>query len=52
MSRKADLQGFMGFVFEKAFTEKIGSQISDEANIRINYVKKCMRERAKFKSKC
>lgn len=32
----------MGFVFEKALTEKIGFQVLDEANIGINYVKKCM----------
>lgn len=40
MPRKADFQRFTGLIFEKALTEKIDSQILDDANIGINYVKK------------
>lgn len=50
ISRKADLQGFMGFVFEKALTEKMGSQALDEANIGINNVKKNVCERGQSSS--
>lgn len=40
----------MGFVFEKALTEKMGSQALDEANIGINNVKKNVCERGQSSS--
>lgn len=50
MSREADLQGFMGFVFEKPLTEKIGSQVLDDANIGISSIKKKICERGQSSS--
>lgn len=51
-SKKGRFAEVHGICFSKALTEKIGSQVLDEANIGINYVRNIYVREWKFQSKC